>query len=105
MGNLLTRRKRADYAIDDHDVQIMSMMMSEKRPRRRRSVERKSDKRIKVGTSALDGLIDQSQSAKKAARPELCKNEWEEWTKERYAEKLDLYSIIQKVRINTRLII
>ena len=33
----------------------------------------------------------------KAARPELCKNEWEEWKKERYAEKLDLYSIIQKV--------
>ena len=38
-----------------------------------------------------------SQSAKKAARPELCKNDWEDWTKQRYAEKLDLYSIIQKV--------
>jgi len=59
-------------------------MASEKRPRRRRSIERKSDKRIK--------------SAMKAARPELCKNEWEEWKKERYAEKLDLYSIIQKVQ-------
>jgi len=63
---------------------MSSMMTSEKRPRRRRSIERKSDKRIK--------------SAKKAARPELCKNDWEDWTKQRYAEKLDLYSIIQKVQ-------
>jgi len=62
---------------------MSSMMTSEKRPRRR-SIHRRSEKRIR--------------SAKKAARPELCKNDWEEWTKEGYAEKLDLYSLIQKVQ-------
>ena len=44
------------------------MMTSEKRPRRR-SIHRRSEKRIR--------------SAKKAARPELCKNDWEDWTKAR----------------------
>ena len=47
---------------------MSSMMTSEKRPRRR-SIHRRSDKRIR--------------NAKKAARPELCKNDWEEWTKPR----------------------
>ena len=47
---------------------MSSMMTSEKRPRRR-SIHRRSEKRIR--------------SAKKAARPELCKNDWEDWTKAR----------------------
>ena len=49
---------------------MSSMMTSEKRPRRR-SIHRRSEKRIR--------------SAKKAARPELCKNDWEDWTKARSA--------------------
>ena len=64
----------------------MSMMSSESRDRpKRRSIARKSEKRIR--------------SAKKAARPELCKREnWEDWTKEGYAD-MDLYDTIQKVNI------
>ena len=55
------------------------MMTSEKRPRRR-SIHRRSEKRIR--------------SAKKAARPELCKNDWEDWTKARS----DLLLILSRSR-------
>ena len=50
---------------------------------RRRSIVKKSEKRIK--------------SAKKAARPELCKREdWIDWTKEKY-HHIDLYQQINEV--------
>lgn len=62
------------------------MMMGEnvrERPRRR-SIVKKSEKRIK--------------SAKKAARPELCKrDDWIDWTKEKY-HHIDLYQQISEVQ-------
>ena len=61
----------------------MSSMMTSERPKRRSSVTRKSERRIR--------------STKKSARPELCKKEdWSDWTKEAYADK-DFYELIEKV--------